>query len=120
MWCLIFFFSCCEVLQSTARAPHPITYERKGTLWVNKIPIYWLPSRISVSQSRFPALAAPNFDLYKLRVQVYQVKKLIYIFALIPLMLTRVFGHEVILCNRRLLKSFLELRWKLLSFSCST
>jgi hypothetical protein len=30
MWCLIFFFSCCEVLQSIARAPHPITYERKG------------------------------------------------------------------------------------------
>ena len=71
--------------------------ESKGTLRVNKIPIYWFPYRISVSQSCFTALTAPNFDLYELRVQVYQVQEIVYIFALIPLMLTCIFSHGVIL-----------------------
>ena len=61
------------------------------------IPIYWFPYRISVSQSSFTAVTAPNFDLYELRIQVHQVQEIVYIFALIPLMLTCIFSHGAIL-----------------------
>jgi len=94
--------------KSSSKVPR-FTADRIGTLWVNKVPIYWFPYRISVSQSCFTALTAPNFDLYELRIQFHQVQEIVYIFALIPLMLTCIFSHGVILWNRRLLKSFLGL-----------
>ena len=73
------------------------------------VPEHRAPLKLSGGQPHDSAFAAPHPDLDELRFEVHYVQEVVYLFAIVPLVLTVFLTHSVRVLNRELLKSFLGL-----------
>ena len=73
------------------------------------VPEHRAPLKLSRGQPHDSAFAAPHPDLDELRFEVHYVQEVVYLFAIVPLVLTVFSTHSVRVWNRELLKSFLTL-----------